>query len=85
MTARPTWKYATPHNIQRNSIGATSVFASFNVGDCNNCHAAAYANHWLTNPVQNAMEWLQPAYQSDEQAANAGVVQPAAPPMMATP
>jgi hypothetical protein len=84
MTARPTWKYATPHNIQRNVIG-TAVYASFNVSDCNNCHMAAYANHWLTDPVQDAMGWLQPAYEADEQAANDNVIQTAAPPMTATP
>jgi thiosulfate/3-mercaptopyruvate sulfurtransferase len=85
MTARPMWKYATPHNIQRNSIGSTSVFASFNVVDCNNCHGNAYADHWLTDPIQDALGWLQPAYQADEQVANANVLQPAALPMVATP
>ncbi len=84
MTARPTWKYATPHNIQRNVIG-TAVYASFNVSDCNNCHAAAYADYWLTDPVVDALGWLQPAYEGDEQAANDNVVQTAPPPQSATP
>ena len=85
MTARPTWRYATPHNIQRNSLGATSSFASFNVGNCGNCHGATYAEHWLTDPVLDSKGWLQPVYQADEQAANDNVRQPAALPLIAAP
>ena len=40
MTARSTWRYATPHNIQRNSLAATSSFASLNVANCGNCRRA---------------------------------------------
>ena len=85
MTARSNWKYATPHNIQRNLTGSTSVFASFNVADCSNCHGTAYSNHWLTDPVLDSQGWLQPAYRADEQAANANVTQPSALPLIATP
>jgi hypothetical protein len=85
MTAAPTWKHATPHNIQRNLTGGTSVFASFDVSNCNNCHAAAYSDHWLTDPVTDSLGWLQPAYQADEAIANGNVTQPAAPLMSATP
>jgi thiosulfate/3-mercaptopyruvate sulfurtransferase len=85
VTALSTWRYATPHNIQRNLLGTTGSFASFDVGNCNNCHGAAYADHWLTNPVADSEGWLQPAYQADDNTANANVIQPTAPPMLATP
>jgi hypothetical protein len=78
VTAAPTWKYATPHNIQRNN-------ASFDVSDCANCHSAAYADHWLTDPVGDSKGWLQPAYQADDNTANSSVIQPAPPPQSATP
>lgn len=76
VTARPNWKYATPHNIQRNSLV---------VGSCVNCHLDAYATYWLTDPVQDADGWLQPAYQGDEQAANQNVLQLTPPPLSAQP
>jgi hypothetical protein len=85
VTALSTWRYATPHNIQRNLLGTTGSFASFDVGNCNNCHGAEYAEHWLTDPVLDSKGWLQPAYQADEQAANGGMVQPAAPLPVASP
>jgi len=85
MAARPTWRYTTPHNIQRNTLGGTSSFATFNVGNCGNCHGATYAEHWLTDPVLDSKGWLQPVYQADEQAANDNVRQPAALPLNATP
>ncbi len=85
MTAKPTWTYATPHNIQRNITGASSSYAAFNVSNCSNCHGAAYADHWLTDPVGDSKGWLQPAYQAADNAANATVIQPAAPPTVATP
>ena len=85
MTAKPTWKYATPHNIQRNITGATSSFASFNVSNCNNCHRAEYADYWLTDPVGDSKGWLQTPYTAVEQAANANVIQPAVLPNLATP
>lgn len=84
ITFNPMWKYATPHNIQRNMVG-TAVFAAFNVSDCGNCHAAAYAAHWLTDPVLNSLGWLEPSYQADELVANDNVVQPAPLPMVALP
>ena len=85
VTALSTWRYATPHNIQRNLLGTTGSFASFDVGNCNNCHSAAYADHWLTNPAADSKGWLQPAYQADDNTANANVIQPTPPPMLATP
>jgi hypothetical protein len=66
-------------------LGTTGSFASFDVGNCNNCHGAAYADHWLTNPVADSEGWLQPSYQADDNTANANVIQPTAPPMLATP
>lgn len=77
MTAQPTWKYATPHNIQLN----TGISSS-----CANCHTATdYAKNWLTDPVLDAQGWLQDAYKADEQAANAGVIMAAPPQMNAQP
>ena len=76
MAAQPTWKYATPHNIQLNPH-------SFS---CNSCHdATGYAENWLTDPLQNAQGWLQDAYKADEQAANTGVIMTAPPQMDAQP
>lgn len=67
MADRPTWRYATPHNIQRSSVVP---------GSCANCHGAGYADYWLTDPVQDAEGWLEPAYHAEEQAANDNVLQP---------
>jgi len=78
VTANPTWKFATPHNIQRVSTRFTAL-------TCGNCHAAAYSDHWLTDPVADSHGWLDNAYAPDEVTANDCVVMPAAPPMVATP
>lgn len=74
MAALPTWKYATPHNIQTNSV-SSSVFAFFNANNCTNCHGAGYADYWLTDPVGDAQGWVPAAYQADEAAANSSVIQ----------
>lgn len=63
-TAMPTWKYATPHNIVRN----TAITAA-----CSNCHGANYTKFWLVDPVANAEGWVSPANTAGENAANAGV------------
>jgi thiosulfate/3-mercaptopyruvate sulfurtransferase len=69
MTASPTWKKATPHNIRRVTP----------IQSCPNCHGPDYAKFWLTDPIQNAEGWISPAYQPDEIGANAGVIQPTPP------
>lgn len=77
LTALPTWKYATPHNIQRNVAGlASSTFATFNPSRCGNCHAPDYRAYWLTDAVDDAAGWVPAAYHDDQRAANAAVVQP---------
>jgi hypothetical protein len=70
LTAKPTWKYATPHTIAR----VTPVQSS-----CGNCHSVEYGRFWLTDPVGDAFGWVgtDAAAQAAEAAANAGVVQPA--------
>lgn len=72
----PTWKHATPHNIQR----VTKITRS-----CNNCHGTDYDKYWLTDPIANAQGWLPSAYQDDETDANAGRVTQPAPFAMGTP
>ncbi len=62
--ALPTWKYATPHTIQRNTAITTA---------CANCHGANYAKFWLTNPVANSLGWVAADDEANEAAANAGV------------
>lgn len=63
-TAMSTWKYATPHNIVRN----TAITAA-----CNNCHGANYARFWLVDPVANAEGWASAANAAAETTANSGV------------
>jgi len=64
LTALPTWKHATPHNIIRNTVITQS---------CANCHGANYSLFWLTNPVTNAEGWVSTANESFETTANSGV------------
>jgi thiosulfate/3-mercaptopyruvate sulfurtransferase len=66
MTGLPTWKYASPHNIVRE----TPI-----TEDCNNCHAlGGYQDFWLTDALDNHEGWLDTtSYGSDEDAANAAV------------
>jgi len=56
----PTWTYATPHNIQRNTPQTAS---------CESCH------------TNNAIFLTPDRVLPEEQAANAGVIVPAAPPL----
>lgn len=67
VTALPTWKYATPHNIVRK----TAITES-----CSNCHGSDYTKFWLTDPVFDAQGWVDPdgVYEQDEIDANTGVV-----------
>jgi len=68
MTALPTWKYASPHNIVRNTpITAGGIAA------CSNCHAAGYSDFWLTDALLADEGWLPAEYEGDEDAANAAV------------
>jgi len=59
--ALPTWKYATPHTIQR----STEITSS-----CNNCHGEDYAAFWLTDPVADALGWVSGDDETNEEAAN---------------
>lgn len=61
MTASPTWKYTSPHNIAR----VTPIQAT-----CNNCHAAGYSDFWLTDSLVDNEGWLPADYESDEAEAN---------------
>jgi len=65
MTALPTWKYASPHNIVR----VTPIQSS-----CSNCHAAGNADFWLTDTLADDEGWLEPQYGTVEEAANAPAV-----------
>lgn len=64
-TARPTWAYATPHNIRK----ATKITES-----CDNCHGEDYSKFWLTDPVENAYGWVGEAYEAFERTANRHIV-----------
>lgn len=74
--AAPTWKYATPHNIQTRLDPDRAIFQGFDVTNCGNCHGAAYSQFWLTDPVADSEGWVQQRFEADEDAANAGVLQP---------
>ena len=65
MQALPTWKYATPHTIQKN----TEITKA-----CTNCHGDDYAKFWFTDPTSAAEGWIPAPYLADEAAANAGLV-----------
>lgn len=69
MTDLPTWKYATPHNVQRVGLVPYS---------CGNCHGAEFSDFWLTAAVPNAEGWVDAAYEADETDANVDVIQPVA-------
>ena len=62
--ASPTWRYATPHTILRN----TEITKA-----CGNCHGPAFRNFWLTDPIDDAEGWVGAPYVADEAAANTGV------------
>ncbi len=64
VAASPTWRYATPHSIQR----STEITKS-----CSNCHGPAYTTFWLTDPIDDAEGWIGAPYLADETAANAGI------------
>jgi len=66
MTDLPTWKYATPHNVQR---------VGFVPYSCGNCHGAEFSDYWLTDAVLNAEGWVEAAYEADENDANVDVIQ----------
>ena len=71
MTAAPTWKYASPHNIAR----VTPIQST-----CNNCHdMTGYLDFWLTDALADAEGWVPAAYASDEAVANSNVIVEAAP------
>ena len=72
MTDFPTWKYASPHNIVR----VTPIQDS-----CNNCHAAGYADFWLTDVLADDEGWLPAAFTSDEAIVGSLVVVESAPSM----
>ena len=65
MRALPTWKYATPHTILKN----TEITKA-----CANCHGTDYAKFWFTDPITPAEGWIPAPYLADEAAANAGLV-----------
>ncbi|GAB4254265.1 MAG: hypothetical protein Kow00129_15290 [Thermoleophilia bacterium] len=64
ITNIPTWRYATPHTIKRNTLITKS---------CANCHNDSFVNFWLTDPLANSLGWVSPQNEADESAANAGV------------
>jgi hypothetical protein len=64
LSALPTWKYATPHNIVRQ----TAITSS-----CDNCHGAGYASFWLTDAFDDAYGWVPAAGFEFEGDANAAI------------
>ena len=75
LTALPTWKYATPHNILRNTAITTDPDGAGPLTACGNCHSSRYGLFWLTDAQSDAQGWSGgAAFETD---ANAGVVQPA--------
>jgi hypothetical protein len=74
LDALPTWKYATPHNIQRVTAITTDPDGAGSQTACGNCHSSRYAGFWITDPSADAHGWTGGA--AFEDTANAGVVQP---------
>jgi thiosulfate/3-mercaptopyruvate sulfurtransferase len=75
LDALPTWKYATPHNIARQTAITTDPDGTGPQTACGNCHSPRYSRFWLTDPMQDAHGWA--GGNTFEVGANAGVVQPA--------
>lgn len=63
--AGPTWKYATPHNIVKN----TKITEA-----CSNCHGSNYTKFWLTDAVANAEGWIGTANEAGETTANSSLL-----------
>jgi hypothetical protein len=68
--AKPTWKFATPHNIQRNTKITSDPDGAGPQSACGNCHSDRYSNFWLTDGVANSFGWGG-AWEAE---ANAGVI-----------
>lgn len=85
LASLPTWKYATPHNIQRNTLITTAPAGGGTA--CDNCHSARYTQFWLTDPIGNAFGWVpDPTVAGNEKYqfeadANVDTVVPVPPPM----
>lgn len=77
LTALPTWKYASPHTILRNTAVTTDPDGAGPQTACGNCHSSRYSLFWLTDAQLDAQGWTSgAAFETD---ANAGVVVPAPP------
>jgi hypothetical protein len=72
LTALPTWKYATPHNIARTSPITQDPDGGGPLNACSNCHGTNYGAFWLTDALDDAHGWV-PAASTFEVDANAGV------------
>jgi len=71
LTGLPTWKFATPHNIQRLTAITADPDGAGPQTACGNCHSTRYARFWLTDGQLDAYGWGG----AFDAAANAGVVQ----------
>lgn len=74
LTGLPTWKYATPHNIQRVTKITTDLDGAGAGTACDNCHGANYSSFWLTDAITDSFGWV-PSTATWENTANADVVQ----------
>lgn len=76
LTQLPTWKFATPHNVLRQTAITSDPDGAGPATACGNCHSSRYASFWLTDAIGDSFGWV-PAGATWEAEANAGVVQPA--------
>ncbi len=84
ISALPTWKYATPHNIARVTPITRDPDGGGPLNACSNCHGANYEAFWLTDAIGDAHGWV-PASSPFEVDANAGVLITAPLPFSVTP
>jgi hypothetical protein len=84
LSARPTWKYATPHNIARLTAITQDPDGAGPLSACGNCHGTGWSAFWLTDPEGDSHGWV-PAGSTFEVDANAGVVVGAPLPFSLTP
>jgi hypothetical protein len=73
LTGLSTWKYASPHNIQRVTLIQSA---------CTNCHGAGWSSFWLTDAAANSFGWVPESATWEGTANQAAVRADPLPPLM---